>query len=448
MGFKKNFIWGAATASFQIEGAADKRGDSIWDVFCRQEGNVFQGHDGTVACDHVNRFREDVALMKELGIRNYRFSISWPRVLPEGVGQVNEEGLQFYSNLVDCLLANGIQPYVTLYHWDLPQALMAKGGFMNPDFPLWFENYTEVVAKKLGDRVKHFFTFNEPQCCVGLGYFVGVHAPGIKNLPLDTMVPLVHRFLKAHGLAVQKLRQVVPGVKISIVPCGAAAVPATADPADRKAAYDHYFSCGKNNYFSVSLYMDPVVLGKYPDEYLAYAEKYLPTGWQEDMALISQPIDFVSVNLYYGDRIRQGADGKPEVLPHAVGEPRTDIGWGIEPEALYWASTMLYQRYQLPIVIAENGMSCHDVVSLDGKVHDPNRIDYLNRYLLGLRRAAEEGVDVMGYFQWSLMDNFEWGHGYSQRFGLIHVDYQTQKRTPKDSAYWYGQIIATNGESL
>lgn len=448
MGFKKNFIWGAATASFQIEGAADKRGDSIWDVQCRQPGQIYGGHDGTVACDHVNRFREDVALIKKLGIPNYRFSISWPRVLPEGIGEINEEGLQFYSDLVDCLLENGIQPFVTLYHWDLPQALMEKGGFLNPDFPKWFENYTEVVARKLGDRVKHFFTFNEPQCCVGLGYYVGNNAPCIKGLPLETMVPLVHRFLKAHGLATRKLKEIIPGAKVSIVPCGSAAIPATDSPADLKAATEQYFACRENDYFSISLYCDPVVLGKYPDEYLAYAEKHLPKGWQQDMEIISTPIDFMSVNTYYGDRVRCGADGKPEVLPHLPGEPRTDIGWGIAPDALYWVPKMLNERYNMPVFITENGMSCHDAVSLDGKVHDPNRIDYLHRYLLAMRRAADDGVDVGGYFAWSLMDNFEWCLGYSQRFGLIHVDYQTLVRTPKDSAYWYGDVIAANGENL
>ena len=448
MSFREDFIWGAATASFQIEGAGDERADSIWDVMCRQPGRVMNGHDGRVACDHVHRFREDVAIMRELGIRNYRFSVSWPRVMPQGTGEVDEKGLAFYSELVDCLLENGIRPFVTLYHWDLPQALQLRGGWANPDMPKWFATYTRVIAKAFGDRVKDYITLNEPQCFVGLGYYTGDHAPGIKNSPRETMLTIVHNTLLAHGEAVRVLRETVPGVRVGVAPCADPQIPASADPRDIEAARTAYFACKPENYFSVSLYSDPMMLGTYPEELLVRDGHLLPRGFERDMATIHQPLDFYAQNIYNGRVCRAGENGGVEFLPDPVGVPRTAIGWAIHPEALYWGPRFLYERYRTPIIITENGMSCHDVVSLDGQVHDPNRIDYMHRYLRELRRAAEDGTDVRGYFAWSLLDNFEWAHGYNERFGLVHVDYATQKRTIKDSARWYAGVIAENGRSL
>ena len=448
MGFREDFIWGAATASFQIEGAGDERADSIWDVMCRQPGRIYGGHDGRVACDHVHRFREDVAIMRELGIRNYRFSISWPRVMPQGTGEVDEKGLAFYSELVDCLLENGIRPFVTLYHWDLPQALQLRGGWANPDIPKWFAEYTKVVARCFGDRVKDYLTLNEPQCFVGMGYHMGTSAPGMKNTPRETMMPIVHHVLRAHGEAVRVLRELVPGVRVGVAPCGDPRIPASDDPRDIEAARAAYFACEPDEYFCVSLFSDPMMLGAYPDELLTRCGHLLPSGFERDMAVIHQPLDYYAQNIYNGRVCRCGADGRPEYLPEPVGVPRTAAGWSIHPEALYWGPRFLYERYRTPILITENGMSCHDVVSLDGQVHDPNRIDYMHRYLLALRRAAEDGVDVRGYFAWSLLDNFEWSKGYSERFGLVHVDYATQKRTIKDSARWYAGVIAENGRTL
>ena len=261
MGFREDFIWGAATASFQIEGAGDERADSIWDVMCRQPGRIYGGHDGRVACDHVHRFREDVAIMRELGIRNYRFSISWPRVMPQGTGEVDEKGLAFYSELVDCLLENGIRPFVTLYHWDLPQALQLRGGWANPDIPKWFAEYTKVVARCFGDRVKDYLTLNEPQCFVGMGYHKGTSAPGMKNTPRETMMPIVHHVLRAHGEAVRVLRELVPGVRVGVAPCGDPRIPASDDPRDIEAARAAYFACEPDEYFCVSLFSDPMMLG-------------------------------------------------------------------------------------------------------------------------------------------------------------------------------------------
>lgn len=448
MGFRKDFIWGSATASFQIEGGADTRGECIWDVMCRQPGRVYQGHNGVTACDHVHRFREDIAIMRELGIKNYRFSISWPRVIPDGTGEVSQSGLHFYSELVDCLLENGIRPFVTLYHWDLPQAIQAKGGWANPQIVSWFERYTEVVAKCFGTRVMDYFTLNEQQCFLGLGYFVGDHAPGAKYTPPETMLPMVHNSLLAHGAAVRKLRELVPGVRVGVAPCADACVPESDKPEDIEAARQAYFASEPNNYFSVALYSDPMMLGEYPADLLSYAGHMLPKGFERDLPLIHEKLDYYAQNIYNGRMFRCGADGKSEFVPRPAGWPRTAIGWSIMPEALYWGPKFLYERYKTPFIISENGMSCHDAVSLDGMVHDPNRQDYMHRYLRQLRRAAEDGVDVRGYFAWSLMDNFEWQQGYSERFGLVYVDYQTQKRTIKDSARWYSGVIAQNGENL
>ena len=452
MGFPKNFLWGTATSSYQIEGAVneDGKGRSIWDDFSHVKENIQDRSNGDVACDHYHRFREDVKLMAEMGVKNYRFSICWPRILPEGTGQVNEAGVRFYSELVDCLLEHGIRPFVTLYHWDLPSALHRRGAWLNDDIPEWFAEYTRVVAQALGDRVKDFFTINEPQCIIGLGYDLGIHAPGIP-MPVADRVRMIHNLLKSHGRAVQTLRECIPGVRVGYAPCGDPAIPASDAPADVEAARQAYFSVrpeSRSLSFSVSWYSDPACLGVYPEDGLRYFGQYLPKGWEKDMALIHQPMDYYAQNIYQGKCWRAGAEGKPELVRWPAGFPRTAIGWPVTPEALYWGPKMLYERYGLPIIISEDGMSCHDTVSLDGKVHDPNRIDFEQRYLRQLRRAIEDGVDVRGYFYWSFLDNYEWAYGYTERFGLVHVDYQTLQRTPKDSCLWYRQVMETNGENL
>lgn len=450
MGFAKDFVWGAATSSYQIEGTGrdSGKGQNIWDVFTKEPGRVYEGHTGDIACDHYHRFREDVAYMKELGLKGYRFSIDWSRVLPEGTGKVNEKGIDFYNALIDELLEQGIEPYITLYHWELPYEIYKRGGWMNPEIVEWFGQYARLVAERFSDRVKYFFTLNEPQCFVGLGFLQGCHAPGVK-VPLRDTFEMAHNALKAHGRAVQMLRAYgKQNVQIGYAPTSGMCYPEKETPKDIEAARKALFALPddlSNWTWNVSWWSDPVILGKYPEEGMKKYEKYLPVITDEDMKLISQPIDFYGQNIYNGRCIRMGTDGRPEEVRRPAGFPKTATNWPVTPEALYWGPKFLYQRYRKPIYITENGMACHDTVSQDGKVHDPNRIDFLARYLKNLKRAAEE-IDIRGYFQWSLMDNFEWDKGYAERFGIIYVDFETQERIWKDSAYWYRDLIRRNGD--
>lgn len=453
MSFPKGFLWGTATSSYQIEGGAyeDGKGLSIWDEFTKKPGAIEDRSSGDVAIDHYHTFREDIALMAKMGIRNYRFSLSWPRILPEGTGRVNEKGLAFYSELVDCLLAHGIRPFCTLYHWDLPSALHRRGGWLNEDMPRWFEAYARVVAKRLGDRCKDFITINEPQCIIGSGYALGVHAPGLKCSAGD-IVKMAHNLMLAHGRAVLALRELVPDARVGYAPCGDPAIPFSDAPRDVDAAREDYFKVDVDDKvgpaWNMAWFSDPVMLGQYPRDGLSGYERYLPRGWEKDLETMHQKLDFYGQNIYQGQVWRAGEDGRPQHVPYPAGHPHNALGWPISPECLYWGPYFLYERYQTPILITENGMDAHDAVSLDGQVHDPNRQDYMHRYLLALRRAAEQGVDVRGYFYWSFFDNFEWAHGYRERFGLVYVDYQNQKRILKDSARWYQQVMATNGECL
>lgn len=450
MGFAKDFVWGAATSSYQIEGTGrdSGKGQNIWDVFTKEPGRVYEVHTGDIACDHYHRFREDVAYMKELGLKGYRFSIDWSRVLPEGTGKVNEKGIDFYNALIDELLEQGIEPYITLYHWELPYEIYKRGGWMNPEIVEWFGQYARLVAERFSDRVKYFFTLNEPQCFVGLGFLQGCHAPGVKA-PLRDTFEMAHNALKAHGRAVQMLRAYgKQNVQIGYAPTSGMCYPEKETPKDIEAARKALFALPddlSNWTWNVSWWSDPVILGKYPEEGMKKYEKYLPVITDEDMKLISQPIDFYGQNIYNGRCIRMGTDGRPEEVRRPAGFPKTATNWPVTPEALYWGPKFLYQRYRKPIYITENGMACHDTVSQDGKVHDPNRIDFLARYLKNLKRAAEE-IDIRGYFQWSLMDNFEWDKGYAERFGIIYVDFETQERIWKDSAYWYRDLIRRNGD--
>ena len=450
MGFAKDFVWGAATSSYQIEGTVrdSGKGQNIWDVFTKEPGRVYEGHTGDIACDHYHRFREDVAYMKELGLKGYRFSIDWSRVLPEGTGKVNEKGIDFYNALIDELLEQGIEPYITLYHWELPYDIYKRGGWMNPEIVEWFGQYARLVAERFSDRVKYFFTLNEPQCFVGLGFLQGCHAPGVKA-PLRDTFEMAHNALKAHGRAVQMLRAYgKQNVQIGYAPTSGMCYPEKETPKDIEAARKALFALPddlSNWTWNVSWWSDPVILGKYPEEGMKKYEKYLPVITDEDMKLISQPIDFYGQNIYNGRCIRMGTDGRPEEVRRPAGFPKTATNWPVTPEALYWGPKFLYERYRKPIYITENGMACHDTVSQDGKVHDPNRIDFLARYLKNLKRAAEE-IDIRGYFQWSLMDNFEWDKGYAERFGIIYVDFETQERIWKDSAYWYRDLIRRNGD--
>ena len=450
MSFKENFVWGAAAASYQVEGAAreDGKGLSVWDMFCRQPGKIRDGHTGDVACDHYHRYKEDVGLMKETGLKAYRFSISWPRVLPEGTGRINEKGIGFYDRLVDELLAAGIDPWVTLFHWDYPYALFLRGGWLNPDSPKWFADYTRVIVDRLSDRVSNWITLNEPQCFVALGHGGGEQAPGLK-LGLEEMLLVNHHALIAHGLAVQTIRTYAQkSPHIGWAPVGLVSYPSTGSAEDIEAARRAMFEMNSPGFWNNSWFADPPLLGKYPEDGLRIYGKAAPAFTSTDMEIISQPIDFYGVNIYYGQEVKAGPDGNPVVVFPPAGGPRTHNQWTVSPESLYWGPRFLYERYKKPIVVTENGLAAHDWVAADGRVHDYHRIDFLRQYLTAYRRAAADGVDARGYFSWTIMDNFEWQEGYAYRFGLIHVDFKTQKRTPKDSAGWYRNVIRSNGASL
>jgi beta-glucosidase len=453
MGFNNDFFWGAATATVQIEGATSEeygKGLSVWDVFCKEKGKVYSGHTPDIACDHYHRIEEDVKLMSELGINTYRLSISWTRILPNGIGEINQKGIDFYNKLIDTLLKYNIIPFVTLFHWDYPYELEKMGGWLNNESPKWFENYARIVAKEFGDRVKHFVTINEPQCFIGIGYKAGFHAPGKKHSDRD-IVLMGHNVLIAHGLAVSALRENAPNCKVGYAPTGSGAIPLTNSAEDIEAARKAYFDIELDNWtWSVSWWSDPVLLGRYPEETQVFKElsQYLPKDYKKDMNIISTPIDFYGQNLYNGALYKSNGKEGYEWVSNKIGAPRTAINWPVTPKVFYWAPKFLYERYKLPIIITENGISCTDWVSLDGKVHDPNRIDFTHRYLIELKNATDDGVDILGYMHWTLMDNFEWSEGYKERFGLIYIDYETLERIPKDSYYWYKEVIKTNGNNL
>lgn len=454
MGFRKDFVWGAATASYQVEGAAfeDGKGRNIWDVFSHTNGKVYENHNGDIACDEYHRYKEDVQLLKAMDIKAYRFSVSWARILPEGTGRVNPRGIDYYNRLIDELIANGIEPYMTLYHWDLPYALHLQGGWQNPASPEWFYEYAKVLAVHFSDRVKYFFTLNEPQCIVGLGYERGEHAPGLR-VGTEDYFRIWHNVLKAHGRSVQALREYARGpIQIGAASCGAMYGPNTSTDDDIEAARRATFSMMGEELdacsWDVALFTDPVYLGQYPEDILRRYGQYFPRGFEQDLDLIRQKTDFHGHNIYNCVPVRADENGNPVRVRRPEGFPKTAIQWPVTPESLYWGPKFLYERYRLPVYITENGMSAHDWVSLDGRVHDPNRIDFMHRYLSCLKRACEEGVDIPGYFAWSLMDNFEWANGYNDRFGLVYVDYASQKRIVKDSGYYYREIIQSNGENL
>lgn len=447
---KKDFVWGAGTAAYQVEGAylEDGRGLSIWDEFSHLENNITRNHNGDVACDHYHLYAQDVKLMKKLGINSYRFSISWSRILPDGTGKINEKGFEFYDHLLDELEKDGIEPYVTLYHWDLPLALYNRGGWVNPEIVTWFEYYTDVVTKHFKNRIKNYITINEPQCIVQVGMRSDEHAPG-KIYSISDCLKATHNILLSHGHSVQKIRENVKNAKVGIATCSNIAVPSSNDKNVVEAARKMYFVVPKDEFYTVSLFSDPIFLGDYPKEYYQIYKDVLPKITPEDLKIISTPLDFCYQNIYSGVYIGIDKNMNGYVKEFPIGSPQSNIFWGdVVPESLYWGPKFLYERYHKPIIISENGVCCHDVISKDGKVHDPNRIDFMDRYLCELKRASSDGVDIRGYFAWTLMDNFEWKHGYTKRFGLIYVDYATQKRIVKDSFRYYKKVISSNGEIL
>lgn len=452
MGFSKDFIWGAATSAYQIEGSLgdNNKGLNIWDIFCKQPGKVYGAQTGEIACDHYHLYKKDIAIMKEIGLKAYRFSIDWSRVLPSGTGKVNPTGIEFYNNLVDSLLEAGIEPVITMYHWEMPYEIYKKGGWLNDNCVEWFGEYAKLIAETFSDRVKYFITLNEPQTFINLGYVTGVHAPGLKLSMKDTL-QMSHNVMKAHGRAVQNLRAFAKQpIKIGYAPCGEFSYPLTNKPADIEAARRLSFDVNPDDNdwaWNIAWWSDPVMLGHYPESALVRYEKDLPKITAEDLKLISEPIDIYCQNIYHGKPTIMNEAGNPEHVNFPAGSPITDMNWPITPESIYWGPKFLYERYKKPIMITENGLSTHDFISLDNKVHDHDRMNFLHRYLNELKKVADE-IELIGYFQWSLLDNFEWACGYEERFGLVYTDYKTQERTIKDSAYWYKKVIDTNGESL
>lgn len=445
MPFPKDFLWGTAASAYQIEGAVNEDGrlPCIWDVLA--EGHVPNGETGADACDHYHRFREDVALMKELGLKSYRFSIAWPRVLPRGTGEVNQKGLDFYVNLVRALKEADIEPIATLYHWDLPYDLYLRGGWLNPESVSWFERYAAVMAEALSPYVRYWITFNEPQCFVGISYLHGEHAPFLDQP--SSLLPATRHVLLAHGKAVEAIRRhAVTPPRIGYAPTGAIFMPKDHSEAEIERARAETFSA-RRGAFSIAWWCDPVILGY--EEPGAAAQMgtapekmFTPEEWQT----VRQPLDFLGINIYQADGLPREDSAYPDNTYR--GGPMTAMDWPITPEVMYWGVRFLQERYNLPILVTENGMANIDFIMLDGKVHDPQRIDYMHRYLKALEKAIDEGFDVKGYLYWSFLDNYEWAEGYRKRFGLVYVDYPTQRRVPKDSAEWYAAVIRTNGAAL
>ena len=434
--FPSDFVWGAATSAYQIEGAVDVdgRGQSVWDTFCKRPGAVLNGDSGAVACDFYHRYPQDIELMRTLGIDAFRFSIAWPRVLPEGRGRVNQAGLDFYDRFVDELLAAGIRPFATLYHWDLPQALEDAGGWPVRATAEAFVEYVELVAARLGDRVDNWTTHNEPFCTSWLGYGIGIHAPGRTDL-VDSAAA-AHHVLLSHGLAVQALRRDCPDAELGIVLDSWPVHPASDDPRDVAAA-------SVADGFRNRIFFDPVLRGCYPEDVLERLGPAAPPVLDGDLAIISAPLDFLGVNNYSRSIVRAGEDGEPIELPAPAG-PTTSMGWEVYPDAIYEVLTRLHSEYDTPpIYVTENGAAFADVRAADGSVDDPERIVYLAGYVDAVARAMAEGVPVRGYFVWSLLDNFEWSYGYTQRFGLIYVDFETLERVPKSSFEWYRGLAAS-----
>lgn len=436
------FLWGASTSAYQIEGAAaeDGRGPSIWDIHSRIPGRTNNGDTGDVACDHYHRWPEDIALLKKLGVGAYRFSVSWPRVLPRGRGAANDKGLDFYDRVLDAVLEAGMQPWLCLYHWDLPQRLHELGGWTNRDVAGWFADYATLIARKFGDRVSHFATFNEPNVATLFGYAMTWCAPAMQDR--DAYFRAAHHLNLAHGAAVDVLRDHVKGAQIGAIYNVQPVHPESDTPENRKAArvLDAHWNL---------VYADPQILGHYPAIVANEFEPYVKAG---DMARICRPMDWFGMN-HYGP-IWTRADDTNQIgiawgdNPNPV--PHPDIGWPIYPEAFTAELKRCAARYRLPVYVTENGMgrgASEEAPDAEGRVADPYRIAYLKLYTAAMEQAIADGIDVRGYFIWSLLDNYEWGSGYGNRFGIVHVDFQTQKRTPKDSFFWYADLIARCGRS-
>lgn len=440
--FPRNFAWGVATAAPQIEGAArqDGRGESIWDRFARRPGRILGRDTLDTACDHYHRFREDFALLRQLGVKHYRLSIAWPRIFPEGTGAPNAKGIDFYHRLFDALAAEGITPWVTFYHWDLPQALEAIGGWRVRAIPEAFANYADTVVKAYGDRVKHWITVNEIPCFIGLSYKTGYHAPGARE-PDQVVHQAYHHALLAHGHAVRAVREHGGrGARVGLTHNPDIAIPVTETPADIAAA-------GRDFAEANAHVLAPIFTGRYPAEYLRRCGANRPVWRKGDLELVSQPTDFLGLNVYTGYFVRAASPRRrPERLPFPDQYPRGAQEWLYHaPQSMYWAVRHCHEIYRPPaIYITENGVGYDEPPGAGREIIDLHRRDYLRNYLVNLHRAIAEGLPCRGYFLWSLLDSFEWTYGYSKRFGIVHVDFATQRRTPKLSARWYSRVVAEN----
>ncbi|MBD1936004.1 GH1 family beta-glucosidase [Microcoleus sp. FACHB-68] len=441
--FPEKFLWGAASAAYQIEGAwnEDGKGESIWDRFTHRQHTILNGGNGDITCNHYHQMPEDVALMKELGLQSYRFSISWSRVIPQGYGNINEKGIDFYNRLVDKLLEAGIVPNITLNHWDLPQAIQDAGGWPNRDSTDWFAEYAGLMFNRLGDRVTLWSTHNEPWVAAFFGYGFGNFAPGIADF--SQAYQTAHHLLLAHGKALQVFRQGGYKGEIGIVLNFSHFEPATNNEADIAACRRIYEN-------TVALFMEPLFKGRYPEMLFEWIGSHAPKVQDGDMAIISQPVDFLGVNYYFTDAISFTPWGgllKYDSKPiSASGWGQTEMGWGINPAGFKAILLDIKENYGNPkIYITENGCALKDTPDANGFVSDPNRINFLRAHFLATHDAIQEGVNLHGYYIWTLMDNFEWAHGYKPRFGLVRVEYETGKRIPKQSAKWYREVIAGNG---
>ncbi len=441
--FPKDFTWGVAAGSYQIEGGWKEKGkgESIWDRFCHIPGKIKDGTTGDISCDFYHTYKEDISMMKELGYPNFLYTISWPRVIPDGIGEVNRAGIEFYRNVLNCLRENGIKSYIVLYHWDLPQKLQEKGGWMNREIVDWFDNYAKTMYSELGDLVDNWITILEPYVISFLGHWYGKHAPGYHDY--SAALTVAHHLNLAHGIAVKAFRESgltgEIGIKVNM---------GMVYPADPSSAAD-VAAANRENIQSNTLFCDPILKGIYPQDFFNYLEKQgvvLPDIRQGDMELMCQDIDFFGLNNYNASYVKDGGEWPLYVTSVKTGKPTTQCGWEYEPECLYDLIKMLNETYHLKkIIITENGCASNDWVDDDGNVTDSKRLIYLKNYLKQVHKAIEEGIPLKGYFAWSLLDNFEWAEGLSIRFGIVHVDYDTLKRTPKASAYWYTNVIKNNG---
>ena len=444
MSLDKNFIWGVSCSAYQIEGAENEggRGESVWDSKFTK-GKILGDMNGKIACDHYHRYKEDVALLKDLGIKNYRFSVSWSRIFPGGTREVNLKGVEFYKDLVNRLIAADITPWVTLFHWDLPRKLYEKGGYLNPEISGWFANYAEKVVEIFGARVSNYIIMNEPQCIVEEGHFSGTHAPFLQLSRKETFT-VAHNLLLCMGKAEKVMRKAAKHkLNIGIAPCFTPIMPTKEE--DKELALKYNF-LPSGDFWDGCYFTDALIKGEFTDDYKEWFKEYDYNPSVEDMKIIKSDLDFFCTNFYRGFYIEKTANGikRKSALPT---DDFTATNWAVTPEAVDYLIEYYYNRYKMPIILSENGVVLSEWKTLEGDIPDDMRIDYMKRHIERVKKMAEK-YPVKGYFYWSFTDNFEWAYGYSKRFGLVYVDYKTLERIPKKSAYWYKKVTETNGEDL